>query len=202
MNKPKINLNKFIENYKLQLTESVFRLDNQKLKKIIELIEITIKKKKNIFTCGNGGSASISNHFLCDYNKGVKYFSNNSIKPRIISLSNSIENITAIANDENFDRIFENQLENYVESGDLLCAFSCSGNSKNILKALKFAKANRCKTIAITGFKKKKLKYADIHLDIDIKNYGISEDLFQSIMHIASQFLKAKYKKNKLKAIL
>ena len=69
MNKPKINLNKFIENYKLQLTESVFRLDNQKLKKIIELIEITIKNKKKIFTCGNGGSASISNHFLCDYNK-------------------------------------------------------------------------------------------------------------------------------------
>ena len=194
MSRKKIKIEKFIENYKLDLAESVFKLDTKKLINIINFLEITIRNKKTIFTCGNGGAASVSNHFLCDFNKGVKYFSNKAVMPKVISLSNSIESITAIANDENYEKIFENQLENYVEPGDLLCAFSCSGNSKNILKALKSAKVNRCKTIAITGFKKKKLKDADIHLDIDIENYGISEDLFQSIMHITSQYLKAKYK--------
>ena len=78
----------------------------------------------------------------------------------------------------------------------MLCVFSCSGNSKNILKALKYAKKRKCKTVAFTGFYKKKLKYADIHLDLNIKNYGITEDTFQSIMHIASQYLKLKYIKN------
>ena len=202
MNKLKVNLDKFVEDYKLQLTETVLKLDHFKLQKIIKLFELTIKNKKKIFTCGNGGSASVSNHFLCDFNKGIKFFSNKKIKPKVISLSNSIENITAISNDESFDNIFENQLENYVESGDLLCVFSCSGNSKNILKVLRYAKKRKCKTVAFTGFHKKKIKNADIHLDLDIKNYGISEDVFQSIMHITSQFLKIKYTKNKLKAIL
>lgn len=140
MSKKKINIKKFIENYKLELVESIFKIDTEKLIKIINLLELTIKNKKIIYTCGNGGAASVSNHFLCDFNKGIKYFSNKKIKPKVISLSNSIENITAIANDENYEKIFENQIENFVVSGDLLFAFSCSGNSKNILSVLKYAK--------------------------------------------------------------
>lgn len=196
MNKSKLKFNEFFNDYKNQLTKTINRLDKIKLEKIMKIIESTIRNKKKIFTCGNGGSASISNHFLCDFNKGIKLFSNKKIMPKVISLSNSIENITAISNDDSFDNIFENQLENYIEKGDLLCVFSCSGNSKNILKALSYAKKKNCKTIAFTGFNKKKLKNADIHLDLGIKNYGISEDIFQSIMHITSQFLKFKFIKN------
>jgi D-sedoheptulose 7-phosphate isomerase len=192
---------KFIENYKLELSRSILDLDNKKIQKITEIIRDTILKKKKIFTCGNGGSASISNHFLCDFNKGVKHFSKKKIIPKVISLSNSIENITAIANDENFDEIFKSQLENYLERGDLLIALSCSGNSKNILNALKFAKNKKCKTILITGFKKK-TKYSDIHLNVNVKNYGISEDIFQSIMHISSQFLKVEFNKRGSKEYL
>ena len=187
-------LSKFIENYKLELSKSIKNLDNKKLQTIIKLIRETIIKNRRIFTCGNGGSASVSNHFLCDFNKGVKYFSKKKIQPKIISLSSSIENITAIGNDENFSEIFKNQLENFVEKNDLLIAFSCSGTSKNILNVLKFAKNKKCKTILITGFKKK-VKHVDIHLNVNIKNYGISEDVFQSIMHISSQYLKAEFNK-------
>ena len=202
MSRKKIKIEKFIENYKLDLAESIFKLDTKKLISIINFLEITIRNKKTIFTCGNGGAASVSNHFLCDFNKGVKYFSNKAVMPKVISLSNSIESITAIANDENYEKIFENQLENYVQSGDLLFAFSCSGNSKNVLSALKCAKKNKCRTILITGFSKKKYRYVDLHLNIDIKNYGISEDLFQSIMHLSSQYLKAKKNKGKLNSIM
>lgn len=202
MSKKKVNIKKFIENYKLELVESIFKIDTEKLIKIINLLELTIKNKKTIYTCGNGGAASVSNHFLCDFNKGIKHFSNRKIKPKVISLSNSIENITAIANDENYEKIFENQIENFVVSGDLLFAFSCSGNSKNILSVLKYAKKNNCRTILITGFNKKKYKYVDIHLNIDIKNYGISEDLFQSIMHLSSQFIKLKHSKQSIETIL
>ena len=99
---------------------------------------------------------------------------------------------------ENFDKIFVNQLENYANSGDLLCAFSCSGNSKNILNAINYAKKIKCKTVLLTGFNKKKIKGVDVHLNIGIKNYGISEDIFQSIMHMISQYLRKKYSKNNL----
>ncbi len=194
-------LSKFIENYKVELSKSIMNLDNKKLETIIKLIKEAVINNRKIFTCGNGGSASISNHFLCDFNKGVKYFSKKKILPKIISLSNSIENITAIANDENFSQIFESQLENFAERNDLLIALSCSGNSKNILNALKFAKSKKCKTILITGFKKD-VKYVDVHLNVDIKNYGISEDVFQSIMHISSQFLKAEFNKRGSKEYL
>ena len=191
-----LNLKRFVEDYKLKLSETLFKLDNFKIQKIIQLIELNIKNKKKIFTCGNGGSASVSNHFLCDFNKGIKLFSKKKFIPKVISLTNSIENITAISNDNSFDNIFENQLENYMETGDLLCVFSCSGNSKNILNALKYAKSQKCKTIAFTGFHRKKIKNVDIHVDLNIKNYGISEDIFQSIMHIISQYLKIKYIKD------
>ena len=202
MNKKKIKIEEFIKSYKSQLVESVLNLDTKKLKKIIKFLETAIINNRTIFTCGNGGASSVSNHFLCDFNKGIKYFSNKSLKPRVISLSNSIENITAIANDENFEKIFENQLENYIVKKDLIFAFSCSGKSKNILNVLKYAKKNNCKTILITGFNKKKFKFVDIHLDINIKNYGISEDLFQAIMHLSSQFIKLKHCKGNIKNIL
>jgi len=194
MTKLQKQLSKFIEDYKFELSKTVLDLNTHKVHNIIKIIRSTILNKKKIFTCGNGGSASVSNHFLCDFNKGVKHFSKKKIQPKVISLSNSIENITAIANDENFNEIFKNQLENYLEKGDLLIAFSCSGNSKNIINALKFAKKKRCKTILITGFKKS-VKYTDIHLNVNVKNYGISEDVFQSIMHISSQFLKIEFNK-------
>lgn len=198
----KKNIKNFIENYKLQLSKSIFKLDTKKLIKLINLLEITIKNKKIIFTCGNGGAASVSNHFLCDFNKGIKNYSNKRIIPKVISLSNSIETITAIANDENFEKIFENQIENYVSKNDLLFAFSCSGNSKNILSVINYAKKKKCRTILITGFNKRNYRNVDLHINIDIENYGISEDLFQSIMHLSSQYLKTKFNQSKAYKIM
>ena len=130
----------FIDLYKDKLNETILKIDKNKLTKIIKLVEKKIRERKKIFTCGNGGSASIANHFICDFNKAVKEFSNNKIKPKVISLSNSVENITAISNDISFNEIFSNQIENFCEKGDCLIALSCSGKSNNILKVLKLAK--------------------------------------------------------------
>ena len=193
----------FIDIYTNKLNQSIVGIDKKKLVKIINLIESKIKSNKKIFTCGNGGSASVANHFLCDFNKSIKEFSNKKVKPKIISLSNSIENITAISNDISFDEIFAHQLENYCQAGDCLLALSCSGKSTNILKVLQLAKKNKMTVIFITGFfKSKKVKYFYYHLNVNVKNYGISEDIFQMIMHIMSQYIKHKLSKNISKKIL
>jgi phosphoheptose isomerase len=174
-------------------------IDLNLLYKIEDIIYNKILSKKNIYICGNGGSASIANHFLCDFNKGIKVSSNYKLKPKIISLSSNLEQILAIGNDISFDKIFTHQLENYCSKGDIVITLSCSGHSPNIIDVLNFCKKKKIFTISFTGFATKKIqKKSNINFNINIKNYGISEDFFQIIMHMLSQSIRMKFlsKKN------
>ena len=103
----------FFLDYNKKLSEVLKNHHFNEIEKITKFLEISIKTKKKIFVCGNGGSASIAEHFLCDFNKRIKISSSKRMIPKIISLTNSIELITAIANDINFNEIFASQLENY-----------------------------------------------------------------------------------------
>jgi D-sedoheptulose 7-phosphate isomerase len=142
-----------------------------------------------IFSCGNGGSAAIANHLVCDCLKGVR--SNTELKPRVQSLSATIELVTAIVNDIGVEEMFSFQLESLASNGDVLIAISSSGASPNIIRALKWAKANGMATIAMTGFTGgEAAKLADISLHVAIDNYGVVEDLHQSFMHILAQYLR------------
>lgn len=178
--------------------------DFDDLSKITIHLEKKIKSKKNIFVCGNGGSASIANHFLCDFNKGVKESSLKKIVPKIISLSNSIELITAIANDISYDEIFSYQLENLSQVGDCIILFSCSGKSKNIINAARYAIENKIDMISFIGFGSNSFleKNSKFFLNLNIKNYGIAEDIFQIIMHMISQYIRQKFIKKTKKHIL
>ena len=149
----------FFEDYFSSVKILLNKIDYGKLIIISDFIEKCIKSKKKIFVAGNGGSASVANHFLCDFNKGIKVSSKNKMIPKVHSLANSIEMITAISNDINYENIFEFQLENYASKGDVLFVFSCSGTSKNILKVIKKANKLKLETIFISGFCKKKIKY-------------------------------------------
>lgn len=164
-------------------------LELHKLTKISNLFQKTINNDKKVFILGNGGSASVSNHYVCDFNKNLNELKNKK-KARFISLTNSIETITAIANDISFKQIFSKQLENFYTKGDLVLIMSCSGTSKNINEAIKFCKKNRAKVIFITGFLKKKIDYNfDVFINLNCENYGICEDTFSTIMHITCQKL-------------
>jgi D-sedoheptulose 7-phosphate isomerase len=173
-------------------------LDLKKLSYISSIIKKKIKQKKNIFVCGNGGSASIANHFLCDFNKGIKISSKNSIFPKVISLSNSAEIITAIANDIDFKKVFSSQFENYASSSDLLIIFSCSGKSKNILDLELYAARKRITVIKFYGFAQnlKKKRSNEIIINLKVNNYGISEDIFQGLMHMISQNIRSNFIKD------
>ena len=134
-------------------------------------------------------------------NKGIKISSKKKLLPKVISLSSSIETITAISNDISYDEIFSFQLENYIRKNDCLFLFSSSGKSKNIIKAINFCKNKKIKVILVTGFLEKKnnknLK-VDVHLDLNCKNYGITEDLFSSLMHMIVQSIRHNYQKNEV----
>ena len=194
---------KHINNYLDKIKKGIENFDINKLKKIEDKIFTKIKENKKIFVCGNGGSASIANHFLCDFNKGIKLSSKHKLKPKIISLSDNIELVTAISNDISFDKIFSFQLDNYYSKGDIVILLSCSGNSKNIINTLNYCKKKKIYTITLTGFANKYIqKKTNINYNLGIKNYGITEDFFQIIMHMISQNIRLHFIKNKNKLIL
>ena len=184
----------FIKNYYLNFKKCIDDLDQKLLLQITNLIFEKIKKNSQIFIAGNGGSGSVANHFLCDFNKGVMLSSGYKLKPKIISLSNSLEMITAISNDISYDEIFTLQLKNYVRKGDCIICFSCSGKSKNILNLIKYANQNKIDVIFFQGFgsKAKNIK-TKFYLNLKYENYGITEDIFASTMHVMSQYIRAQY---------
>jgi D-sedoheptulose 7-phosphate isomerase len=188
------NVKKFFREYIKNLNYAFNSLNIEKIDSIYKVLKKTILNKKQIFVAGNGGSASVANHFLCDFNKGIKKSSNNKLIPKVISLSNSIETITAISNDINYDKIFSFQLENYYQKGDCLICFSSSGQSKNIIDVIIFAKKRGIKTILFQGFGGLHKKIMpDYYINLKYKNYGITEDIFQSIMHAISQFIRYEF---------
>ena len=195
------NFKNFNNNYIECLNQTFLGINTKKIDELFNLIEDKILKNKNIFIIGNGGAASIANHFLCDFNKGIKLSSKKKIRPKVISLSNSIEIITAISNDINYDDIFTSQLENYIQKDDCLVALSCSGSSKNIINAVNFTIKNNISTILLTGFCKKKFKNI-LHINFNIENYGIAEDIFSILMHTLSQYLRYKLQNRNSKQIL
>ena len=105
--------------------------------------------------------------------------------------------ISAISNDIDYKKIFSYQLESFATKGDLFIAFSCSGSSKNIIDALLLAKKKKMITIGFLGFaKKKNQNLFDFSVNVGFKNYCITEDIFQILMHAISQFIRKKSIKN------
>ena len=181
-------LKNFFESYLNTLFSSLNNTNINNLQKASNKILSTIKKNKKIFICGNGGSAAISNHYVCDY---LKFFREKTkIKSQVYSLSTNIETITATSNDISYDKIFSYQAESLCSSGDLIIIISSSGNSKNIINLLKFANKNKLTTIGFSGFNGGYLKNkSTIPIHINVKNYGISEDSHHILMHLILQYL-------------
>ena len=132
---PKKKFNKisdFYQEYTFTLNKILRSINLKNLTQFSNLLEKTILMNKNIFVCGNGGSAAIANHLVCDYMKLMR--KNTKLKPKVISLSSNIELVTAISNDFSYDKIFSDQLNYLANKNDLLILISSSGNSKGFRK--------------------------------------------------------------------
>ena len=182
-------LKNYFNDYFNELNTCVNEQTQSDLKKITNFLLIKYKKKKNIFVCGNGGSAAIANHFECDHKKILS--ETKKINPRIISLCSNNPLITAIANDFSYDQVFKKQLQYLSNNDDVLITISSSGNSKNIIEAIKFAKKKSIKVISFTGFNGGRSKViCDMNLHVNSNNYGIIENLHHAYMNIISQYIK------------
>lgn len=144
-----------------------------------------------VFLVGNGGSAANASHFGQDLAKGTLASMDARKRFRVVALTDNIGFITALANDEGYDSIFEQQLRNLGRPGDVLVAISGSGNSPNVLRAVEYARSIGMKTIGVTGFDGGKLRrLADEGVHIPVEDMGMTEALHSVVFHLAMARLR------------
>jgi phosphoheptose isomerase len=179
----------FAEAYAENIKTAHGSVDGERLEAACELLAAAYERGASVYSCGNGGSASISNHLACDHSKGAQ--TDTDLRPKVVSLSTNMEMITAIANDISYDEIFVYQLRTLAEKGDVLLTISSSGDSENVVQAAKWAKDNGLDVISFTGFDGgRTAKLATVNLHVEGDNYGVVEDTHQGLMHILAQYIR------------
>lgn len=166
----------------------------------IRAIEECILAGKRIYICGNGGSAAIADHFVCDFMKGLG--TDTGLRVKINCLNSNISIYSAISNDIEFEEVFSYQINAMAEANDLLITVSSSGNSENIIRALVKANEINMRTIALSGFDGGRSKCSDIHINVPATNYGVVEDSHHFLLHMIVQFLRTKYTQDEKNLIL
>ena len=137
---------------------------------------------KTVYVFGNGGSAGLASHCACDLGKGTVI--NGNRRFRVLALTDNVPLMTAWANDASYDDIFAEQLAPFIDKGDIALAISGSGNSPNVLKALRVAREAGAFTIGLTGFQGGKMKpLCDLCVIIPSDNMQVIEDLHVSVNH-------------------
>lgn len=141
-----------------------------------------------IFIMGNGGSAATASHYVCDFNKGISF--GKETKFKFICLNDNIPSLMAYGNDLSYADIFVYALQTYFNEGDVVIGISGSGNSENVVRALKWADENGGITIGLTGYsggKVKQLCKYNVHIPID--DMQITEDLHMMLDHCMMKIL-------------
>ena len=179
----------FAGDYAGELSRALATVEEGRFEAAARILDAAYTRGATVFSIGNGGSASIANHFQCDHVKGVRI--GTDLLTRVQSLSTNVEILSAIANDIGYDSVFEYQLQSQARPGDVVVAVSSSGRSPNIVRALEWCAANGVETIALTGFTggpSRELATVSIH--VDSLNYGVIEDSHQACMHLLAQYVR------------
>jgi D-sedoheptulose 7-phosphate isomerase len=184
-------IKEFSDNYFKELTKILESLSLDKFEKIVNMLMDAHGGGAQIFVMGNGGSASTASHFACDINKGVS--SGIDKKFKVICLNDSIPTILAYANNGTYSDIFVEQLKNFLTPEDVVIGFSTSGNSENVIKAVRHANECKAESIAFTGFDGGKLAgIAGISLVVPSRDVQKIEDTHLILMHVIMQILNRK----------
>ena len=186
---PYASAGSYFDAYAEEISRAAKTIDPAALDRAAAILLEAYLRGARMFSCGNGGSASIANHMQCDHVKGIRTATD--LSPHVLSLSTNVELLTAVANDTGYENVFVYQLQSQSGPGDVLVAVSSSGRSPNIIRALTWARDSGLHTIAVTGFDGGAAKAAaEVSVHVDCTNYGIVEDLHQAIMHALAQYIR------------
>lgn len=168
----------------LELEQDTLRaLDTAEISRTAAFLEQCLREERTIYLFGNGGSAATASHFAVDFNKGISEFTEQ--KFRLHCLNDNYPTIMAIANDISYDEVFRFQLRGRLRPGDVVMALSGSGNSKNVLNAVEYAREQGCTVIGLTGYDGGRLYgMSDYHLHVPVMSIQVSEDVHMMYDHM------------------
>lgn len=181
----------FADRYLGYMAELLGRFDRGAIGEILDAVVTTIEGGRTIFLLANGGSAAVASHMANDLAVGTRAEGQPPV--RAFSLVDNVPTLTALANDEGYDTIFVRQLEAWLEEGDLVLAMSVSGNSPNVIEAVRWAREHGATVIGCTGFDGGELRrQSDIslHLPTPRGEYGPVEDMFAILDHLVYTYLR------------
>lgn len=184
-------IKQFTKNYFDEIKQVLDKTSLENIEKITDILYSAYKNGGHIFIMGNGGSAATASHFACDLGKGTlsPKGKKNIKRFKVTSLTDNIATITAWSNDTDYSQIFSEQLKNLLNKGDVVIGISASGNSPNVLNAIKLAKKNKAITIGLTGFSGGQLaKISNISIVARANKYDVVEDIHLMLTHILTRY--------------
>lgn len=173
-----------------EFRELLERIDLDSVSRVADHLRSARDRGATIYVAGNGGSSATATHLVNDLGKATKRSGCPSL--RVMCLSDNVSWLTALANDEGYERVFAGQLENFARPGDVLIVISCSGNSENLVQAVRCAKEGGVRTIGILGFDGGVLKDRvdeAVWLESEIGNYGPVESAHSVVCDILTTCL-------------
>lgn len=180
---------KRVVNYLSSLQETMNELPKENIVSVIELLQAARLEGKQIFIMGNGGSASTATHFVCDLAKNTRKEGMPHYK--VIGLTDNMAIFSAYANDEGYESVFAQQLDNLVMPGDIVIGISASGNSRNVLNAIALAKSRSAITVGFSGFDGGQLApMVDINVHVNSNIIEHVEDIHLVLEHMIVKALK------------
>lgn len=174
-----------IAKYLQAVQATINNLDPEVIASFATHLENAYNNNQCIYVIGNGGSAANASHFAQDLAKGIFFEKPVAKTMKAISLTDNIAHITAIANDTGYQNIFSAQLNTYAQDSDVLICISGSGNSENIIEAVKAAKQKNMFVIGITGFDGGQLKsMANFSVHVPLHEMCTVESIHSIIFHL------------------
>lgn len=178
-----------VTNYITLLQDTLNQLPRETITRVIDLLHSARLSGRQVFIMGNGGSASTASHFVCDLSKNTRCDGWPHFK--VIGLTDNMAVFSAYANDEGYENVFSQQLANLLMPEDIVIAISASGNSKNILNGVVYAKSQNAVTVGFTGFDGGSLaSLVDVNIHVNSSIIEHVEDIHLMLEHIVVKALR------------
>ncbi|SIO59888.1 D-sedoheptulose 7-phosphate isomerase [Rhodovulum sp. ES.010] len=185
------DLDRFLTSYYQRFAQALLDFDKGPLADVLAAFDGVTARGGTVWVAGNGGSAAIADHTVCDCSKGTHVDGHPPL--RTVSLVSNTPMLTALANDLSYDAVFSEQLKYYLTDRDAVLLVSSSGNSPNVVRACEYANDRDVPTIAFVGFGGGRLSEIARHVvHIAVDNYGIVEDAHQSLIHALTQYMRTR----------
>lgn len=171
--------------YIAEIKATLDRLPPHQIQRVVDIILNAWHNGQQIFIMGNGGSAATASHMACDLSKNTAHA--NAPRLRVMSLNDNMALVSAHSNDNGYENVFAEQLKNFINRDDIVIAISASGNSANVLKAIRLANTTGAITIGWSGYEGGELaKLAQVPLVVPNHNIEQIEDIHLMLEHMVT----------------